>query len=528
MHAPNMFLFRYSFLFSFLVVMLAGYGWEKLNKQDMKLIIGITVVLAVLFSMAYFASSKDSYTYVTLGQFVLTILFLALYLVSIYFNLVNQLPKSSFVFLILLVVIGEAYINTSFMLNGILTDWNYASRSLYSDPYPDYKNLVDEANETNVNSFQRLESLSPISSNDSFNYGYSGISMFSSIRNRHSSALLNTLGFRSRGTSLNIRYQNNTLLMDSLMGIKHNISNQRVLKYGFNQVKRKGAYSLYTNENALPLGVLTNQDLYKIKLPEKDNLGAQTKLFNQLADLNDTYFTFGYPSVISMENATITNLPNNRISIREQKSNAAKVINYQVSVPAGKQAYISLFPADFNALKSSNATITTQNTSYETQVGITGQYYNLGYYKEDSIVNFSVSFYGTDEISFINPPVVFLDIPNYDAAIKSIKEKGVPFKVNGRTASAHVETPEEQVMFTTIPYDKGWTVKIDGQKVETKDFQDGFLTFTVPKGTHDIKLSFLPPGLIIGVICFIGSTIIFIVYYRVTKVTLKKKEKTFN
>ncbi|MGX6970800.1 YfhO family protein [Vagococcus bubulae] len=524
MHAPNMFLFRYSFLFSFLVVMIAGYGWEKFTKPDMSLMIVVVLSLAVLFSVAFFASSKESYTYVTLGQYVLTILFLGLYLVSMYFYYGNQLPKNTFVFLLLLVVTGEAYINTSFMLNGILNDWNYASRSLYSEPYPDYKYLVDKANDSNKKSFNRLESLAPISSNDSFNYGYSGISMFSSIRNRHSSALLNELGFRSRGTSLNIRYQNNTLLMDSLMGIKHNISDQDILKYGFNPTDSQGKYTLYTNDNALPLGILTNDDLYKLKLPARDNLGAQTTLINQLADLNDVYYTFTNPTVVSTQNAQITNLPNNRVAIKEQKSNEAKVVTYQVSVPAGKQAYFSLFPNNFGDLKSSNAKITTQKVSYETQIGITGQYYNLGYFKEDSIVEFSVSFYGTDTIELINPPVVLLDIPKFDAAIKSIQEKGVDFKVSGRKATAHVEIPEEQVVFTTIPYDKGWTVKIDDKKVAIKDFQDGFLTFTVPKGVHDIELSFLPPGLMIGLICFVSATGLFIIYYRLTKVTLKKRK----
>lgn len=529
MHAPNMFLFRYSFLFSFLVVMLAGFGWEKFTKKDLNIMVGIVLILAVLFSMAFFASSKDSYDFVTLKQFVLTILFLALYLVGIFFYQINQLPRKSFVFLLLLIVTGEAYINTSFMLNGILEDWNYASRSLYSGPYPDYKYLVDKAEKDDRDSFQRLESLAPISSNDSFNYGYSGISMFSSIRNRHSSALLNTLGFRSRGTSLNIRYQNNTLLMDSLMGIKYNISNQNLLKYGFSPVEKRGKYTLYENKNAIPLGVLTNEELYKIKLPEKDNLGAQTNLVNQLADLNEVYYTFTSPSVISTQNAQITNLPNNRIAIKEQKPNVAKVVNYQVSVPAGKQAYYSLFPTNSGALKSSTAKVTTQNVSYESQIGITGQYYNLGYFKEDSIVEFSVTLYGTDEVELINPPIVLLDIPKFDAAMNSIKDKGVEFAVNGRKATAHVETPEEQVVFTTIPFDKGWTVKIDNKKVAIKDFQDGFLTFKVPAGVHDIELSFLPPGFVVGVICFFSATGLFIVYYMFTNTKkVKKKEEPFN
>lgn len=73
-------------------------------------------------------------------------------------------------------------------------------------------------------SFYRLENLDPVSANDSINYGYSGISLFSSIRNRNSSSYLDKLGFRSRGTNLNIRYNNNTLLMDGFTGIKYNIS----------------------------------------------------------------------------------------------------------------------------------------------------------------------------------------------------------------------------------------------------------------------------------------------------------------
>ncbi|MGQ4819633.1 YfhO family protein, partial [Enterococcus faecium] len=79
---------------------------------------------------------------------------------------------------------------------------------------PDLKNLVDHTKKEN-DTFYRLENLNGVSANDGINYGYSGISMFSSVRNRHSSTYLNALGFPSRGTNLNIRYQNNTLLMDA-------------------------------------------------------------------------------------------------------------------------------------------------------------------------------------------------------------------------------------------------------------------------------------------------------------------------
>lgn len=520
-HAPNMFLFRFSFLFSLLVIMVAGYGWQAFGKEDRGYFVGTALVLPILFVIAKFTATKDSYDYVSPINVLLSILFIALYLTAIIFFQLKKISSRRLAILLLLMVSGEAFLNTSYMINGILGDWNYASRSLYSEPYTTYKKLVDEADAQNKNDFYRLESLAPVSSNDSFNYGYSGVSMFSSIRNRHSSNFMNDLGFRSRGTSLNIRYQNNTLFMDSLIGIKHNISDQIVQKYGFTSTSKSGKYQLYENEFAMPLGMLTDENLYKTKFPKNDNLGAQTALVNQLAHLDETYFTFVNPTVVETDNTTIINKENNRVTYKEEKPNIAKTITYDVFVPAGNQAYLSLFPTNFSQLESSTATIRSQETSYKSQINITGQYYNLGNFEKDTTLRFTLELYGTEEIDLIDPPVVLMDTAKYQTAMKEIQNKGVNFNVKNRKASATVSTAEDQVMMTTIPYDKGWTVKIDGKKVKTKAFKDAFLTFEVPKGEHNITLSFLPPGFMIGCFLFIFGTLTYSGYYYL--VTKKKK-----
>lgn len=523
-HAPNMFLFRFSFLFSFLVVMLAGYGLEVFSKQDRGYFVGIALVLPIIFVIAKFTSPKDSYEFVTPVHVLITILFILLYLTAIIFFQLKKISTKKLAILLLVMVSGEAFLNTSYMINGILDDWNYASRSLYSKPYPTYKKLVDTADKTNKDSFYRLESLAPISSNDSFNYGYSGVSMFSSIRNRHSSSFLNDLGFRSRGTALNIRYQNNTLFMDSLFGIKHNISDQELNKYGFTSTSKSGKYQLYENKNALPLGILTDSSLYDIKFPKADNLGAQELLINKLANLDEDYFTFKKPTVVESNNTDIIPKDNNHVLYKEQKPNIAKSITYDIFVPAGNQAYLSLFPANFGQLESSTATILSQGTSYKSQINITGQYYNLGYFEKDTSLRFTLDLYGTKEVELVDPPVVLMDTNKYQQAMTEIAPHGVEFKVNKRKAKTSVSLLEDQVMMTTIPYDKGWTVKIDGKKVKTKDFQGAFLTFDVPKGDHEITLSFLPPGFLIGLLLFGFGIITYSGYYYF----LSRKEKTID
>lgn len=534
MHAPNMFLFRYSFTFSFLVLMLAGYGLEQFTKDDSAVFTSSTIALIGVFIMAYAVRSKDSYTFLTDRNFLVTILFLLLYLVGIIFyqfyhpykdKKTSRLQSHQLAILLLILVSFEATINTQAMLNGILEDWRYASRSLYEEPYKDFSDVIDTIKKKDDGAFYRMETLDPVSSNDSINYGFSGISMFSSIRNRNASTVMNDLGFRSRGTGLNIRYPNNTLLMDSLFGIKYNHAKLNPQKFGFERTYQNDSYQMYQNQHAMSLGVLTNDDLYKVKFPANDNLASQTNLINQLAGTDETFFTFATPTITTTTNTTITE-SNGNITFAEIEPNIAKVINWEMEVPANKQAYLSLFPTNFGELKSSTAELTVGGQSWKTQVDITGQYYNLGYYKENTILTFSVAFYGTTSLTLMKPPVILLDIPSYERAFEAIGQRDVPFNAQGRIATAEVEATENnQVLMTTIPYDKGWTAYVDGKKVAIKPLKKAFITIPLTKGKHDIKLSFLPQGFLLGLLCLIFSVAAFIGYLHLLK---KKPPKLAN
>lgn len=510
MHAPNMFLFRYSFLFSFLVVLLAGYGWEQFRRTDLGVFAGTLIILIAVFALGESFTPTDTYEFISLESFLLTILFLLLYVVTIFFFQWLKFPPRRLAILLLLLVSAEAAVNTRNMVTGILDDWNYASRSLYSEPYPAIKQLVDKS-QASETSFYRLENLDPVSSDDSINYGYSGVSLFSSIRNRNSSAYLDQLGFRSRGTSLNIRYQNNTLLMDSLLGVKYNIATQNPQKYGFNSVTTAKEYQLYRNDYALPLGMLTDKNLYDVEQPANDNLGSQTNLLNQLAGRAENYYQFYYPTVIGQENTTIQE-SGNSVTFKEKEGELAKDITWQVEVPAHTQAYLSLFPTNFGQLESSSVTIAVNGVTNKSQINITGQYYNLGYYNQNTLVTFTASFYGTPEASFQKPVVVGLDIPAFTESIKAIQDKGVTLTTGNRTAEGTVDLAEEQVVFTTIPYDKGWRAYVDGKQVKIKDYQNAFVTFSVPAGKHTIKLSYLPQGFMIGAISFVVCIALFLGY----------------
>lgn len=521
MHAPNMFLFRYSFLFSFLVLLLAGYGIEKYEDSDFEQLTTIIVTLLVLFIGTKILMDRSTNEYLTNFSFILTILFLVGYL-FVFFLLSKTKKYKTFVILLLFLTTSfELTLNSLEIIKGISVEWNYPARKFYSGSYSDIKDLVDETKAENE-TFYRLENLDAISANDSFNYGYSGISMFSSIRNRHSSVYLNDLGYRSLGTNLNIRYGNNTLLMDSLIGVKYNLSKTELNKFGFDEKDRRGEYKLYENKSALPLGILTDKEIY-----EPDAVQTQATLFNHLAETNEDFFTFASTKKIRTKNLKEEVKKINKTTIvtytAENKAEPIE-IEWESIVPAGKQAYFSVHPTNYEDLGATKLAIKVNEEERISTISETGQYYDLGYYDALTTIQFKTTFYGGEgnNIGIIAPDIALMDVDKFKKAFKSVEEKGVELSVTGRKVTGQVTVEKDQVLLTTIPYDRGWKAYVDGKKVEIPIFKQALLTMPIPTGEHEITLVFLPEGIVVGSCLFILCIVIFSGYRYWLKKPLNK------
>lgn len=521
-HSPNMFLFRYSFTFSFTIIMLAGKSLAVFTKEETPKLLLSGLILSLGFVLAYSIRPLESYTYLTSQHLIMTLLFLGLYLFSIIFfqlfpvtptlNSHSSLPHILTIML-LLTMTAEAMVNTRGTLSGIQEDWHYASRSLYSGTHTDYQTLIDQTHKTNSKEFYRIETLDPISANDSINYGYSGISQFSSIRNRPSSTLLNTLGFRSRGTNLNIRYQNNTLLMDSLFGVAYNHSQQPVTKFGFEKNNQNNTYQMWHNRYALSLGILTDSELFQTTLPKTDNLTAQQNLINQLSQRDDHFYDFTLPTLSTTSNSHVTT-DSGKTTFKAKSSNQPQVITWNLTIPAHKQAYFSLFPTELYQLNNATAELTINGRTRQTSLKTAGQYLDLGFYPKKTTVTFSVRFSGVDELTVIQPPVVLLDTDTYEKAFSELAKKQVPFQVNGRSATATIQAKDEHLLVTTIPYDKGWHAYLDGHEVPIKPYQEALITVKIPKGRHVLTFKFLPAGFKLGVTLLLLCSSLFYWYQK--------------
>ena len=77
-----------------------------------------------------------------------------------------------------------------------------------------------------------------------------------------------------------------------------------------------------------------------------------------------------------------------------------------------------------------------------------------------------------------------------------------------------IETLEDGLFFTSIPYDLGWTVTVDGKtmnKEEIVTVADAFLAFPLKKGLHEIEFRYVPSGYVLGRNLTIGGFGVFFV-----------------
>ena len=76
----------------------------------------------------------------------------------------------------------------------------------------------------------------------------------------------------------------------------------------------------------------------------------------------------------------------------------------------------------------------------------------------------------------------------------------------------NVNVIDDGVMYFSIPYEKGWSVYVDGKKTKTFKVMDAMLGVNLKSGQHDIELKYIPDGFIVGASASAGGVFLFIVF----------------
>ncbi|MBF0698868.1 YfhO family protein [Streptococcus danieliae] len=498
-HAPNMFLHRYSWLFSVLLVFMAATVLERLEELQFKQVLLANLFLACGWGLTWYFSSKH-YTYLDSTQFLLTFEFLGAYLLLFWAYKKAKLSPIFYTVAVSFFLIVEIGCNSFYQIQGIAGEWGFASLDSYQRGQTEILALKDKMEKGDY----RAELGQVQTGNDTMKYGLNGISQFSSVRNRLTSGTLDVLGYKSSGSNLNLRYQNNTILMDSLFGIRYLIGKNLPPRLGFTTVARENDYRLEENNWALPLAFLT-QEVYKdIKLSSL-TLDNQRNLLHHLTGLDSPLF----------EEVPI--YENNLERSLKKEGDVPPQTSFVLQAPANQQLYLSLPNIQFPDDEDSSVQLHIDGNIYTYTLDNTFSFFDLGYFPEAKEVTIKLLFPGASKASYGQPHVYNIPQESLENLFNKLKENQPEVRIEGNKLNIHYQTDKPRSLFVTLPYDKGWKAYQNGQEIPIRQAQTGFMALDLAKGSDTIQLVFVPQGFYTSFWISSISLLAFLVYRRFLK-----------
>ena len=327
-------------------------------------------------------------------------------------------------------------------------------------------------------------------------FGYDGLSHFGSTIPVKNLELFQRAGIPRYKEIFGLYGPDVTAGADTLLGVRYLVASD--LEKPYAPVAAAGSWTVYENENALPIGwtadealagEVTGQDcfawlqaVYAAAAPEVDRAvytaadmsGPATDGFRAEAD--GRYVLDGGTS------GTLT---------------------YTVTPRADGPLYAQLDIPDYpGALVRVNGKFLAYYASGEAN----GSLY-LGAFAAGETV--SVEVRAATDIRVDHAAFATEDGEALAAYSAALRAGGCPLeKLSGHHLTGSFTTGEgDSLLVLTIPWDEGWTVLLDGERAETVQVLDCFTALAVTPGTHTLEMRYMPAGLIPG-LCVSGGALL--------------------
>lgn len=391
------------------------------------------------------------------------------------------------------------------------------------------KNEIDNITD-NDNDYYRIDNDFEISEtpNEIYdNINYLSSTTYSSISNQiynefYFDILNNNMPARNRALTISTK----NIMSDMINGNKYIISRSKPL-HGYELINSVEGVNVYLNENVLPLGFATSnimsyEDFNDLSNPVRQEAMLKTIIAD--AKSNNDFVTNVKPTTLDfkemLQDKNITENEDGSLTI---KSNDVLKINY--TLPEEYQNKILFIRFKMNRSRKYSDLSITINDVRNKLTASTWKYYN-----ENEVFDYVLA--GKDQtrltFKFNDGTYILSDFESYVldyATLENINEGIDVFNIDrlntkGDKIVGDIDVTEDGYFMMSIPYDNGFTIKIDGEKQNIEKLDDAFIGCKITKGKHDIEIEYNAPLKNIALLISIFGILIFI---SVTYLESKKK-----
>ncbi len=508
LHMPNDLPYRWSFAYSFFLLIIAYKAFRNIDEFSNKAYIGMGfAVMGFLILVEKIGVPNADTLTIILGA-----LFAILYVVIFGMMRSRKYRQSAVVGLLFFTIILEIVAADAPKM--VMQQ----SKKAYTSDYNSYLQIQEDTESDDNELFYRTELAKLRTRMDASWYGYNGVSIFSSMAYEHTAKTMKDLGFF--GNNINsYTYYPQTPIFNSLFSIKYLYDNMNFINDTdfYTEKKTNDNFTSFEYKYYLPLISSVDAGIKEWDHESSDPFVVQNNLMSSATGVDDilipvdaTGFNSENIDPVSVDSINSSTL----FSISKSNSGSEGKAFVKITPEEAGNYYVYVGSTQLSALKIDAGEFSYNYVSSSIQPFII----DVGYLDTDDeiVVTYTVpSGTNTAKLTFAAAKI---DMEKFEEAYDIIKSNGTfvmdSFEETSFSGTMNV-TNDNNVLWTSIPYDESWNIYLDGELLTYTETDEetgevitegdvfklggGLIGINADKGEHTIEFEYKANGLSTGI-----------------------------
>lgn len=496
MHMPNDLPFRYSFAYSFLLLLIACQVFLHIDEFSNRVYVGVGVgVIGFIILVDELGSQNVSTKTVNI-----VLIFAVVYVVLLGLLRSRKFERGAVVSLLIIAIITELCVSD--VSNFVMQQ----PKANYVTDYPVYQEIREAAEGEDDDLFYRTEISKLRARMDPCWYGYNGVSTFSSMAYEHAAKLMEDLGMF--GNDINsYTYYPQTPIFNSMFALKYIYDNNDLVSENdyYKEVASNDTFTAYAYQYPLPIAFAVSENVTGWEIDGDDPFATQNDFIRQATGVADV-LTPAEVTELSFDNVredlsvdTVNSL--RTFSVYKSNTSLDGTLTAYIDVPEEGQYYVYT-----GSTRISSIDITAENYHYSYSSSSVQPFtLDLGLQPEGARIRVEYSLTDDDD-AVVDLYAVKIDGKKFEEAYRKIRNNGLleldSFEETKLSGKITVKG-EDKLLYTSIPYDESWAVYVDGEYIsygsgDIVKVGDALLGVRIPAGEHTVSLRYYARGLDLG------------------------------
>lgn len=314
-----------------------------------------------------------------------------------------------------------------------------------------------------------------------------GVSIFSSSANVNMTKWMQAMGFGAKPTYNRYCYEDTTPVCNLFLGVKYMIDREgEILQNSYFQpVYQTGSVTLLQNTAYLPLGFCVNSKVAEldVEAPSSGTLAFQSELFAAATGIQKDVYRTCTSLRIDGDGTTVNQRGKSGYCTYKSTDSAGGTVRYQYTVQDN-----GVFCFSVNAPKRNNFTVLKNGeTLYSESISLP-QIFHAGSCLTGDVIEIEFKTESGKDGS-LDLEAMTMDAAVFDEGYSLLSRSPLELqKCSDTELMGTVSAVEDCLLYTSVPDDGNWVAQVDGQTVEIRTICGALVGIPLSAGTHTISL----------------------------------------